>query len=327
MISRAWGSTPITFLNHSKWSTYDEHINKCLVVARQSMMGQSNPHKIGKKKKQKKTLLGTRYYLSTYLNKVAGTTKFRLKKGKRKTRPCMFPPKPCSHVPGSPLPTKLSLLLPSFLFSLHCVLLPSTAATIHGRLLDPALLQKKSHRWCEYWRVDTTAIDEKLPICVKDIFVCVCVCVCVWEREREREREREVCLMLQFERSFCTHACVHWWKKRCGCQPRCGIIHLVVSSILLHSLFSFSCNIAAFLTDSFLQATLFLDQELVFFWGGASGSVIVRRNISTMTEMHWARKSVVQIVDGTVDVFSFAFLVSWCRVGAGGRQWFRLQAA
>jgi hypothetical protein len=28
-------------------------------------------------------------------------------------------------------------------------------------------------------------IDEKLPICVKDI------CVCVWERERERERERE----------------------------------------------------------------------------------------------------------------------------------------
>jgi hypothetical protein len=61
----------------------------------------------------------------------------------------------------------------------------------------------------------------------------------------------------------------------------------VVSSILLHSLFffSFCCNIAAFLTDSFLQATLFLDQELVFF-GGGSVSVIVRRNISTMIEIH-----------------------------------------
>jgi hypothetical protein len=28
-------------LNHSKWSTYDENINKCLVIGRQSMVGQS----------------------------------------------------------------------------------------------------------------------------------------------------------------------------------------------------------------------------------------------------------------------------------------------
>jgi hypothetical protein len=34
-------ATPKTFLNHSKWSTYDEDINKCLVIGRWSVMGQS----------------------------------------------------------------------------------------------------------------------------------------------------------------------------------------------------------------------------------------------------------------------------------------------
>ncbi len=209
---------------------------------------------------------------------------------------------PCSQV-AAPHQVLCSPPFSCLLFSLHGVLLlllscflrasflPSTAATIHGRLLDLALLQKKSQRSCEYWRVDTTAIDEKLPICVKDI------CVSVWERERERE----FCLLLQLERRFCMHACVHWWKKRCGCQPRCGITHLVVSSILLHSLFSFSCNIAAFLASNFVS------WPGVSFFGGASASVIALRNISTMIEIHWARKSVVQIVDGTFDAFSFVF--------------------
>ncbi len=41
MISRAWGNTPKTFWNHSKWSTYDEDINKCSVVGRRSVMSQS----------------------------------------------------------------------------------------------------------------------------------------------------------------------------------------------------------------------------------------------------------------------------------------------
>jgi len=29
---KVWSCTPITFLNHSKWSTYDEDINECYLV-------------------------------------------------------------------------------------------------------------------------------------------------------------------------------------------------------------------------------------------------------------------------------------------------------
>ncbi len=124
-------------------------INKW-VVGRRSIIGQFTPHKIGKK--NKKTLIGTRYYLPTYLLKQSGRYhKIPVEKGEMKKRPGMFPPKPCSHVPLSALPTKLSLLLPSLLLSSLCTafcfcccrvscarpsflpsMLPSTAAAIHG---------------------------------------------------------------------------------------------------------------------------------------------------------------------------------------------------
>jgi hypothetical protein len=70
-----------------------------------------------------------------------------------KKRPGVFPPKPCPHVLLSPLPTKLSLLSAlRFAFAVVVFLarlLPSFHASFHGsynpwRLLDPALLQKKS---------------------------------------------------------------------------------------------------------------------------------------------------------------------------------------
>jgi hypothetical protein len=42
MISRAWGNKRShNILNHSKWSTYVEDINKCLIIDRRLVMGQS----------------------------------------------------------------------------------------------------------------------------------------------------------------------------------------------------------------------------------------------------------------------------------------------
>ncbi len=41
MISRAWGDTPIIFLNHSKWSTYEEDLKKCSMIRQWLVMGSS----------------------------------------------------------------------------------------------------------------------------------------------------------------------------------------------------------------------------------------------------------------------------------------------